>query len=65
MGVKKPKDLNRIVNKHQRRSKGQSRMDNPEKLASLDTETKKTKTNTKQHVLDATMMNQAQKHNKT
>ena len=40
MRVKKPKDLNRIVNKHQRRSKGQSKMDNPEKLASLDTETK-------------------------
>ena len=51
---------NRNINKRQRTIKGQSKMDNPEKLATyLYTRQRQTDKTTTQYVLDTTMHKQA------
>ena len=55
-------DENLLINKRQRTQKGQSIMDNPQKLATQSTqdEAKKSKKNTTQYVLDTIIRKQTQ-----
>ena len=55
-------DENLLINKRQRTQKGQSIMDNPQKLATQSTqdEAKKAKKNTTQYVLDTIIRKQTQ-----